>query len=39
MRCPGCYSHSVLEPSVVLLHKRVALDFRDIIFVIIILYS
>jgi hypothetical protein len=39
MRCPGCYSCGVMEFSVVLLHKRAVLVFRDIIYVINILYS
>jgi hypothetical protein len=36
---PSYYSCGVMESSDVLLHKRVILVFRDIIFVIIILYS
>jgi hypothetical protein len=39
MRCPGCYSCGVIESSIVLLHKRVVLVLRDIIYVINILYS
>jgi hypothetical protein len=39
LRCPGYYSCIVLEPSIVLLRKRVILLFRDIIYVIIIFYS
>jgi hypothetical protein len=38
MCCTGCYSCGVLEPFAVLLHKRVILVFRDIIYIIIILY-
>jgi hypothetical protein len=39
MCCLGCYSCGVMESSAVLLSKIVALFFRDIIYVIIILYS
>jgi hypothetical protein len=39
MCCPGCCSCGVLESSVVPFRKRVALVFRDIIYVINILYS
>jgi hypothetical protein len=39
MHCPGYCSYGVMEFSVVLLHKRVILVFRDIIYVINILYS
>jgi hypothetical protein len=39
MRCPGCYSYDVMESSAVLFHMRVILVFRDIIYVINILYS
>jgi hypothetical protein len=39
MHCPGYYSYGVMESSVILLRKRVALVFRDIIYVINILYS
>jgi hypothetical protein len=39
MRLSNCYSYDILEPSVILLRKRVALVFRDIIYVINILYS
>jgi hypothetical protein len=35
---PDCYSYGVLEPSTILLRKRVILVFRDIIYVIMILY-
>jgi hypothetical protein len=38
MRCLGCDSCSVMESSAVLLPKRVILVFRDIIYVINILY-
>jgi hypothetical protein len=38
MRCPGCCSCSVIESSVVLFCKKVILVFRDIIYVINILY-
>jgi hypothetical protein len=37
--CPGCCSYDVLESSVVPFHKRVILVFRDIIYLINILYS
>jgi hypothetical protein len=39
MHGPGCYSYGVIESSIVPFHKRVALVFRDTIYVIIILYS
>jgi hypothetical protein len=39
MRCPGCYSCGVMESSAILFHVRVVLVFRDIIYVINILYS
>jgi hypothetical protein len=39
MRCPGCCSYGVMESSSVSFRKRVALVFRDIIYVINILYS
>jgi hypothetical protein len=39
MRCPGCYSCGVMESSTVLFRERVILVFRDIIYVINILYS
>jgi hypothetical protein len=39
MRCPSCYYCGVLEHSAILLRKRATLAFRDIIYVIIILYS
>jgi hypothetical protein len=39
LRCPGCCSCGVMESFNVLFHKRVALVFRDIIYVINILYS
>jgi hypothetical protein len=39
MHCPGCCSCGDLESSVVPLHERVVLVFRDIIYVINILYS
>jgi hypothetical protein len=39
MRCLGCCSCGVMESSVVLFHMRVVLVFRDIIYVINILYS
>jgi hypothetical protein len=39
MRYPGCCSCGVMESSDVLFHKRVVLVFRDIIYVINILYS
>jgi hypothetical protein len=38
MRYPVYYSCGVIESSVVLLRKRVTLVFRDIIYIIIILY-
>jgi hypothetical protein len=38
MRCPGCYSCGVMESSVVLLREN-AVVFRDIIYIINILYS
>jgi hypothetical protein len=38
MRCPDCYSCGIMESFAVLLHKRVILIFRDIIYIIIILY-
>jgi hypothetical protein len=39
MRYPGCCSCGVMESSAILLHKRVILVFRDIIYIIFILYS
>jgi hypothetical protein len=36
---PDCCSCGVTESSVVLFRKRVALEFRDIIYIINILYS
>jgi hypothetical protein len=39
VHCPDCYSCGVIESSAVLLRNIVALVFRDIIYVIIILYS
>jgi hypothetical protein len=39
MRCPGCSSCVVKESFIVPFHKRVALVFRDIIYIINILYS
>jgi hypothetical protein len=38
MRCPGCCSCDVMESSTVLFRKRVIFVFRDIIFVLNILY-
>jgi hypothetical protein len=38
MRYPGCCSCGVMEYSSVLFHKRVILVFRDIIYVINILF-
>jgi hypothetical protein len=35
----GCHSYGVMESSTVPFHLRVVLVFRDIMFVIIILYS
>jgi hypothetical protein len=35
MRCPSCCSYDVMESSIVLLCKRVALVFIDIIYIII----
>jgi hypothetical protein len=39
MCCPGCRSYGVMESSAISLRLRVIIVFRDIIFVIIILYS
>jgi hypothetical protein len=39
VRCPGCYSCGVIESFIVPFHKTVILVFRDIIYVIDILYS
>jgi hypothetical protein len=39
MRYPSCCSCGVMESSAVLFHKRVALVFRDNIYVANILYS
>jgi hypothetical protein len=39
MHCPDCCSYGVMESSAVPFHKRVALAFMDIIYIIIILYS
>jgi hypothetical protein len=39
VRCPIYRSCGVMESSIVLFHKRVTLVFRDIIYVIIVLYS
>jgi hypothetical protein len=39
MRCPSCYSYGVKESSAVPFYERVILVFRDIIYVINILYS
>jgi hypothetical protein len=39
MCCPGCHSCGVMESSVVPFRLRVVIVFRDIIYVIIILYS
>jgi hypothetical protein len=39
VRCPGCHSFGVIESSAIPFHKRVTLVFRDIIYVINILYS
>jgi hypothetical protein len=38
MRYPGCSSFGVMESSAVPFHERVILVFRDIIYVINILY-
>jgi hypothetical protein len=38
LHCPGCYSCGVMESSTVLFCKIVVLVFRDIIYVLIILY-
>jgi hypothetical protein len=38
MCCPGCYSCGVMESFIISFHKRVTLVFRDIIYVIKILY-
>jgi hypothetical protein len=37
MHCPSCYFCGVMESSAVLLHKRVIVVLRDIIYVINIL--
>jgi hypothetical protein len=39
VRCPGCHSCGVIESFTVLFPLRVVLVFRDIIYVIIVLYS
>jgi hypothetical protein len=39
MRCPGYCSCGVMESSTVLFYKRVAFVFRDIMYVINIIYS
>jgi hypothetical protein len=39
MCCPGCCSCEVMESSAISLRLRVVIVFRDIIYVIIILYS
>jgi hypothetical protein len=39
MHYPGCCSYGVMESSTIPFQKRVALVFREIIYVIIILYS
>jgi hypothetical protein len=39
MRCPNCCSCGVMESSGISFRKRVDLVFRDIIYVINILYS
>jgi hypothetical protein len=39
MCCPGCHSCGVMESSAVPFRLRVVIVFRDIIYVIIILYS
>jgi hypothetical protein len=39
VRCPGCYSCGVIESFIVPFRKTVILVFRDIIYVIDILYS
>jgi hypothetical protein len=39
VRCPGCRFYDVMESSVVLSRLRVVIVFRDIIYVIIIIYS
>jgi hypothetical protein len=36
---PGCRSYRVVESSAILFRLRVVLVFRDIIYVIIVLYS
>jgi hypothetical protein len=38
VRCPDCYSCGAMESSIVSFHKRAILVFRDIIYVINILY-
>jgi hypothetical protein len=38
MCCPGCYFCDIMKYSAVLLRKRIVLVFRDIIYVINILY-
>jgi hypothetical protein len=38
VRCPDYHSYGVMESFAVLFRKRVTLVFRDIIYVIIILY-
>jgi hypothetical protein len=39
VRCPGCHSYGVIESFAVPFRMKVILVFRDIIYVIIILYS
>jgi hypothetical protein len=39
VRCPDCYFCGVVEFSTIPFHLRIALVFRDIIYVINILYS
>jgi hypothetical protein len=39
VHCPGCRSYGVMESSAIPFHLRVVKVFRDIIYVIILLYS
>jgi hypothetical protein len=39
MCCPGCSSYDVMESSIILFSLRVILVFKDIIYVVNILYT